>query len=302
MREKIIALALTITLSIVFGSSAAHGEMRAVISEVMSHPENEAAGSDNEYIEVLNTGTESIDLASCWIASGNGNKQRLIPYAGVYKHGRSGTILPPQGIALITTPRYSGSYTAFISKNGSPDLLHMTIEGNRFLSYGLNNNAGLVLLLDEGGRTLDAFSWSADAGVGVSWERENPNIKSSALVRRFGGTPGLAARHDSALESKKTRTSLKRRVVRRGEEGRLILILKPGEKARVSLTSRDGREIAVIQERVEGAGRHEIPIILRKASGEELTSGSYLVRTRFTKSTGEKSHETVHIQIAPRLR
>jgi hypothetical protein len=300
MRKKIFLLAITIAFSVTLGFSPAYGGTGIVVSEVMSHPENAAAGSDDEYVEVLNIGTEDIDLASCWIASANGNKQRLIPYTGAHRHGRQGTVLPPMGIALITTSRYSGAYGAFIKKNGISDLIHVTIDGSRFLSYGLNNNAGIVLLLDEGGRTLDAFSWSSDAGKGVSWERENPNIKSSALVRRFGGTPGLAARHNT-LESAKTRARLEQRVVRSGEEGRLILSLQPGERARVSLKSRDGREIAVIQERVEGAGRHEIPIILR-TKGEKLMSGSYLVHLRFTKSTGERTHETILIQIAPRLR
>ena len=300
MRKKICFWAIT-SLSVVFTVYPAYGETEAVISEVMAHPESAAAGADDEYIEVLNTGTESIDLALCWIAGGSGNKQRLIPYTGAHRHGRQGTLLPPMGIAIITTPRYSGSYGGFISRNGAADLVHMTIDGSRFLRYGFNNTAGIVLLLDEGGRALDAFSWSGDAGQGVSWERENPNIKSGTIVRRFGGTPGLAARQGLALENTRTRAQLLRRVVRRGEEGRLILQLRQNETARVSLRARDGREIAVIQERVSGAGVHEIPVILN-AKGEALISGSYLVHLRICKSTGESTHETLLIQVAPRFR
>jgi len=299
--NKTQAFIFMLALLVVAVSNTAYGEARAVLSEVMAHP---AAGSDDEYIEIVNTGTEALDLAECWLASGNGRRQKLIPYIGAYAHGSAGTLLLPSGVALVTTPRYSGSYSAFIQKNTGAGgrLIHLSIEGTRFLSYGLNNGAGIVLLLDDGGRTLDALSWSGDAGEGASWERENPFIQSSSLVRRFGGTPGLAASLMQADDIRSGRARLLSRVVRRGEEGRLILTLRAGDRARVLLKSRSGRELAVVQQRVEGAGRHEVPIILRRSAGGELTSGSYLVHVRITKANGERSNETLLIQIAPRMR
>jgi len=297
--------AISVCISLIFLitlSAAVYAETGAVISEVMANPENGTSGADDEYIEIVNTGTEPIDLAACWLATANGRKQKLIPYTGMYRHGGGGTLLAPSGVALITSPRYSGAYTRFIQKNALPGLLHISIDGSRFLSYGLNNTAGVVFLLDDAGRTLDAFSWTSDAGKNVSWEKENPHIQSGVLVKRVGGTPGLVPQYLAASDSLGTRARLVKRIVRRGEQGRIVLMLKAGEHARIALKHRDGREIAVIQNRVEGAGRHEVPVALIRPAGEALMSGSYILDIRVTSAQGRSAHETLLIQIAPGMR
>jgi hypothetical protein len=300
MAKRAISVCITI-ISVIILTAAVYAETGAVISEVMANPENGISGADDEYIEIVNTGTEPIDLAACWLATANGRKQKLIPYTGMYGHG-AGTLLAPSGVALITSPRYSGAYAGFIQKNALSGLIHITIDGTRFLSYGLGNNAGVVFLLDDAGRTLDAFSWTSDAGKNVSWEKENPHIQSGVLVKRVGGTPGLVPQYLAASDSWSTRARLVKRIVRRGEQGRVILMLKAGEYARIVLKHRDGREIAVIQNRVEGAGRHEVPVALVRPTGEALISGSYILDLRVTSAQGRSAHETLLIQIAPGMR
>ncbi|MDR2733628.1 MAG: lamin tail domain-containing protein [Spirochaetota bacterium] len=297
-----ISVCIILIPCIIFSiSGKAYAETSAVISEVMANPEN---GSDDEYLEILNTGTEPIDLASCWIASANGNKQKLMPYTGMHRHGGSGTLLAPSGVALITSPRYGGAYANFIQRNALSvgSLIHITIDGTRFLSYGLGNNAGIVLLLDDAGRTLNAFSWTSDAGRNVSWERENPFLKSSVVVQRFGGTPGIVTQYLASSDFRDERARLAKRILRRGEQGRVILTLRPGEYARIALRHRDGREIAVIQNRLEGAGRHEVPVALVLPTGGALMSGSYILDLRVTTAQGRSRHETLLLQIAPGMR
>jgi len=298
------AIRIIIPFLTLFITSGAYAAASAVISEVMAHPANESAGDDDEYIEVVNTGTEPIDLADCWLAAANGRKQKLLPYTGMHRHGVGGTLLAPSGVALITSPRYSGAYTGFIQKNSlaSGSLIHIAVDGSRFLSYGLGNSAGIVHLLDDAGRTLSVFSWTSDAGQNVSWERENPYLQSSVSVQRAGGTPGLVPQYLASADLRDARARLVKRIVRRGEQGRLILTLKPGEYARIALKHRDGREIAVIQNRVEGAGRHDIPIALIRPTGEALMSGSYILDLRVTAAAGRSAHETLLIQIAPGVR
>ena len=303
MAKRAISVCITLISFIILpAADKVYAEAGAVISEVMANPGNEAAGADDEYIEIVNTGTEPIDLAACWLAAANGRKQKLIPYTGMYGHGGGGTLLAPSGVALITSPRYSGAYTHFIQKNALSGLIHMAIDGARFLSYGLGNNAGVVFLLDDAGRTLDAFSWTSDAGKNVSWEKENPHIQSGVLVKRVGGTPGLAPQYLAASDPWSTRARLVKRIVCRGEQGRIVLMLKAGESARIVLKHRDGREIAVIQNRVEGAGRHEVPVALVRPTGEALISGSYILDLRVTSAQGRSAHETLLIQIAPGMR
>jgi hypothetical protein len=154
-----------------------------IISEIMFYPQS----GNNEYIEIYNTGTVSIDLNGFRIKYYNAADD-IITDAGW------GTMLPPLGFAVIFEGDYefiSGIYSGIVP----PSALKMIISDNSFGATGMANTSDRpVKLLSPTASLLDQRFYTADNTSGYSEEKIIMNHDSldanwsNSLV--FNGTPG----------------------------------------------------------------------------------------------------------------
>lgn len=274
-----------------------------VISEVMAHPlKTGAQAAANEYIEICNIGSTSVDLGNCLIATPGGARQRLIPWDGLPSGIPPGRMLAPGGIALVTSPGYTRPHQAWFSSVPHPaGRIHLTIEGSRLGVYGLPDSGGAIFLEDTSGKLLDVFVWHEDAGEDRSWERSNPANNTDALQRsQHGGTPGSAALRDTAAATR--RECLILRQPDRRTPALAILTLAQGEEARLSLHTLDGRTVRRILEQARGPGVWRIPVFCHLDDGRQMPAGRFLVSATITTSTGGQTHVSRILRLAPNRR
>lgn len=299
--KKICVLSIT-TLALCFHTS--RGQTAGiVISEVMAHPSRDGnTSASDEYIEICNASDTVCDLSDCMIATPGGRRQELVPWNGSPSGIEPGHLLEPGAIAIITASGYSGRYRdAILRTRHAAGRIHMMVTGSRLGVYGLSDNGGAILLENGSGQLLDIFVWYEDAGENVSWERDNPLLKSASLVRRFnGGTPGIAS---LPIQSRRPpRFALEQALVKSGQPAIAILTLKTGEKAEVRLHTLDGRCMTTILKQVDGPGIWRIPIARYLDDGRRLPAGRYLLSSSITGLNGEKTHVTKILRLAPLVR
>lgn len=157
------------------------------VSELHYHPNNPGLSdeSDQEFIELVNTGSESIDLSGVQIAD-----FASTPY--VFPGGLS--LEPGEYIVVARTPN------VFTSIYGSEVNLSPTGYANR----NLGNGGDTISLLTAGGAVIQSFTYddgapwpTASDGIGPSLEILDPfgdptdptNWRASTVD---GGTPGVA--------------------------------------------------------------------------------------------------------------
>lgn len=132
--------------------------------------------NSGEYVEIMNTGNQPVNL-NCWSFGDSGDMDMLlIP---------GDSILLPGAYGLILDPDYAGEYDEVI-----PDsTILFTIEDSRFGSYGLSNNTKKVYRLQNAeGHVVDSCLSFTDLPEGHSMERDDEGIWQVSLVA--GGTPG----------------------------------------------------------------------------------------------------------------
>lgn len=117
---------------------------------------------DQEYVEILNTGTTEVDLTKYKINDGSSHALNAPP-----KNGGTGSIvIPAGGYALLV-----GNATNFIAA-------HPSVSGTIIDTVlSLTNTAATIALVDEGGAMVDSVTYSKDQGGngdGTSLQRTGP--------------------------------------------------------------------------------------------------------------------------------
>jgi hypothetical protein len=134
----------------------------------MSDPE--AAGRDgpSEWVEIVNAGSEPIELAGWSIA--DGNAADVLPSARV----EPGAFVVIAGEAAVL-----------------PDGVQVVRVADGVIGGGLNNDGDAVSLVSPGGETVDAISFGAEAGGGAP---PAPGPGETIGVRAPGGEWATTAR------------------------------------------------------------------------------------------------------------
>ena len=128
-----------------------------VINELMANPLEESTG---EYVELLNGGIASIDLAGVVLSDGDSD-DTLAGWQG------GPTVLAPGQLAVVLDPDYAGQYTL------PATALLLTIASSSTLGNGLSTDDPITLSAQDGS-VLAAFTHPTDPGNGISLERLDP--------------------------------------------------------------------------------------------------------------------------------
>lgn len=156
-----------------------------VINEILSDPDGttgDANGdgtvdtSDDEFVELYNTGTTSIDLTDYVIADGNSDRH-VFP---------AGTILAPNTFMTVFG---AGTPTSISG-------MSMTASTG---TLGLNNGGDTVTIKNAGGVTVAEYTYGSEAGSDQSIGR-NPDF-TGAFVQHTTITPADPAQFSPGLEN-----------------------------------------------------------------------------------------------------
>jgi len=179
---------------------------QVILSEIMSNPaggETSIPGGDsNEFIELYNTGTDTVDLSG-WTFDDGDSDDELI-YAsfimsplpddpdGIYDT----MLLPPGGYAIILDPEYIDP------ANDQPydwpaGAVILTIATTTDLGGSRLATTDPITLYNNVGVPIDSFPNPFDPGDGVSAERTAPvqTADWSASIALSGSTPGYRNSH-----------------------------------------------------------------------------------------------------------
>jgi hypothetical protein len=155
-----------------------------IISEIMFYP----VSGNNEFIEIYNPGSDTIDLSNCRIKYYTSTPDTIIS-AGY------GTLLSPGCYAVVLEGDYD--FTGGVYKDLIPsEALILKITSNAFGSNGMANTTSRpVWLLSPQGDTTDYYFYSADNIASVSDEKKIMIKDSSSLYWKnslvLNGTPGF---------------------------------------------------------------------------------------------------------------
>ena len=153
-----------------------------IFSEIMF--DLEGSDSPNEFVEVYNSGTDSVDL-SYWQISDKFSTDELVD-------GGMGTIIPPERYAVILEGDYDEA--AGIYLNLIPDSVLIVRVDDSSIGNGLSASDSLFLS-DSTGVVSDSLGWSDISASGFSYERKR--LDHSNTVANWAtsldslGTPGF---------------------------------------------------------------------------------------------------------------
>lgn len=150
-----------------------------VINEILADPasgtdgdangDGTRDGSQDEFVEIYNTGSQSVDLSGFAIEDGFGNRHTFPP----------GTSLPPSTAVVVFG---GGSPSASI-----PGVVQTASTG----SLGLNNGGDTVTLLSASGGTLTSVSYGGEGGNNESLTR-SPDFTGSFVQHSTASGSGGA--------------------------------------------------------------------------------------------------------------
>ncbi|MDP6396212.1 MAG: lamin tail domain-containing protein [Candidatus Marinimicrobia bacterium] len=153
-----------------------------IFSEIMF--DLDGSDSPNEFVEVYNSGTDSVDL-SYWQISDKFSTDELVD-------GGMGTIIPPERYALIMEGDYDEA--AGIYLNLIPDSVLIVRVDDSSIGNGLSASDSLFLS-DSTGVVSDSLGWSDISASGFSYERKrldhSNTIANWATSLDSLGTPGF---------------------------------------------------------------------------------------------------------------
>ena len=153
-----------------------------IFSEIMF--DLEGSDSPNEFVEVYNSGTDSVDL-SFWQISDKFSTDELVD-------GGMGTIIPPERYAVILEGDYDEATGIYL--NLIPDSVLIVRVDDSSIGNGLSA-ADSLFITDSSGTISDSLGWSDISASGFSYERkrlDHPNtIANWATSLDSLGTPGF---------------------------------------------------------------------------------------------------------------
>ncbi|TNF31069.1 MAG: hypothetical protein EP329_12890 [Deltaproteobacteria bacterium] len=130
------------------------------INEIMANPTDEATG---EFIELLNSGSDPVDLAGFVISDGDAS-DTLAGWQG------GSTVLAAGQYAVILDPDYAGGYTI------PTGALLLTVASTTTLGNGLANTDPISLTTPNGLQVVDSYTHPFNAGDGRSVEKLDPGL------------------------------------------------------------------------------------------------------------------------------
>ncbi len=134
------------------------------ITEVMANADDEDTG---EFIEILNTGADTIDLEGLFFSDGD-QLDELTAY------GSGSTELAPGAYAVIIDPEYAGEYSI------PSDAITVTVTDTT-LGNSLSTSNEVRLYEADGESVIDSYVYPFNPGNAISVERQsNTTLDSSA--------------------------------------------------------------------------------------------------------------------------
>jgi hypothetical protein len=169
-------------------ASAAGLPKRVRLTEVLADQSGIETGGGGEFVELLNTGALSVDLAGMYLESGpvGGTvaRDRLASYMG------GSTVLAPGAYAVVIDPDYDSRFTF------PAGTVIVTISDTNFGSAGLATTHGVALYDADGITLLDAFRFPSNPGDGTSQYRVSLTVVDSLAnwpATACGSTPGVGS-------------------------------------------------------------------------------------------------------------
>ncbi|MBN2494593.1 MAG: lamin tail domain-containing protein [Deltaproteobacteria bacterium] len=160
---------------------------RVLITEVLANQTGTEAGGAGEMVELINLGSNSVDLAGMWLAvgpDGSMTRDQLLPYLD------GATILPPGAYAVVLNPNYDDRFTF------PEGTVLVTIDDDNFGSSGIATTHWVALYDADGITMLDEFRYPSDPGDGVSLYRISLTATNDAAnwaATPCGSTPGAGS-------------------------------------------------------------------------------------------------------------
>jgi len=130
------------------------------INEIMANPTDESSG---EFIELLNSGSDPVDLAGYVISDGD-SSDTLAGWQG------GSTVLGAGQYGVVLDPDYAGGYTI------PTGALLLTVASTSTLGNGLANNDPISLTTPNGLQVVDSYTHPFNAGDGHSVEKVDPGL------------------------------------------------------------------------------------------------------------------------------
>ena len=171
------------------------------INEVMANPRGSSGAGypedRNEYVEIYNTGPETIDIRGYFISDGDA-RDSIVPFSSTINDTDpilNSTILPPNSYGVILDPEYpdSGNGEYVMPYNFPPGCVLLTV-GNTTIGDGLSMTDS-VYLISPSGDTISTYNNPISTPDGYSVERVNPYLPDTpqnwgVCQDTSGGTPG----------------------------------------------------------------------------------------------------------------
>ncbi|MBN2361771.1 MAG: lamin tail domain-containing protein, partial [Deltaproteobacteria bacterium] len=169
-------------------ASAAGLPKQVRITEVMSNQAGTEGAGEGEFIELLNIGALSVDLAGMVLESGP--EGGTLSRDTIAARGTGPTVLAAGSYAVILDPQYDNRYTV------PAGTVLVTINHSNFGGGSLATNHLITLYDADGVTALDRYRYPSDPGEGVSLSRLSTSAVDSATnwaATPCGATPGAAS-------------------------------------------------------------------------------------------------------------
>ncbi len=147
------------------------------INEIMVNPQYDTSNgenySSNEYIELYNSSPYSVSLAQ-WFIAIDDKVEPINLFNSPFCPLSTNLTLQPFSYAIIFPGGYKGYWQQNISQNRWGTIpLYLTTHNNRLGKYGLNNNQGLIKLINPEQQTVSTIEWNRLMPQSQSWEKIN---------------------------------------------------------------------------------------------------------------------------------
>lgn len=172
-----------------FISLHAHLSINEVMSNVKGNESGIGAPGDrNEFIELYNTGPDSVEITSMMISDSRAIDEIIVwPDSVPLEGGLRGNMLPPGHFALILDPEYTMTGDSiYVMPYSIPDDAYVYTIGNTSLGDNGLSSTEYITLIDADSNIIDTYgtpdsddAFPFDPGDGISMERLNPLFTDS---------------------------------------------------------------------------------------------------------------------------
>jgi hypothetical protein len=168
-------------------------QKRILITEIMANQAGTEEGGAGEFIELINAGTNTVDLHNLWIAVGT---QDAFYYDQLQSFQAGITLLLPGAYAVILDPNYDNRYSF------PKGTVLVTVGDADIGSRGIATNSWITLYDVNRSTILDEFQCGSDPGDGISLYRISLNAENNSAnwaASPSGSTPGKSYSADACF-------------------------------------------------------------------------------------------------------